>query len=80
MKKYLRKKGIWQLIVQEKGGTKIELHSLGNDSKAQLERMVYGLQNKNNMQMLYLRKGTENRHITTAKWSIEHKDGERIEY
>ena len=31
---------------------------------------------KNNMQMLYLWKGTENRHITTAKWSIEHKDGE----
>ena len=26
--------------------------------------------------MLYLWKGTENRHITTAKWSIEHKDGE----
>ena len=56
---------------------KIELHSLENDSKVQLAKEWFMVcKTKNNMQMLYLWKGTENRHITTAKWSIEHKDGE----
>lgn len=60
MKKYLRKKGIRQLMNCRKSRTKNELHSLENDSKVQLAKEWFMVcKTKNNMQMLYLWKGTE---------------------
>lgn len=61
-----------RILIRFKGENKFELEC--GTPRAKEWFMV--CKTKNNMQMLYLWKGTENRHITTAKWSIEHKDGE----